>query len=279
MQINSIQYYQYNSVSSFKGIQIPRDREDISSRLSEYDKAYLRQGDTSGAMLPIMQVFCNEAEKYVKLKFNLNKNECDNLTILIRNAIRNKAKEILESTNEDPKANDFELRVGQYFWPETKWTGCRDACGAYVEPYQYTYTEKTDDRFVFRNRNFPIPFIIKTSPHNFDENSVNTEEHYYKDDIIDDFKKMLDPNIHGFNGCYITMEDNEGKPSTKLFVQKLIEENEELNKILANRKTIKASEVKNLAEVEPIYPYYDSLKDEFKEFKIPTYNLQGEYLT
>ena len=265
MQINSIQNYHNNSSSSFKGITIPRDRRDISSRLSEYDKACLRRSDTSGAMIHIMQAFCDKAESYVMAR--LSEKDRGKLAILIRNAIRNQAKAILERTN-NPKASDFELRVGRYTWTETKWSGCRDACGAYYEPYQYSYTEKSDDRFAFRNRNFPIPFIVKGSKCDFDKNLDNTEERYYKDDIIDDFQIMLYPNLYGFRGCYITLEDNKGNPSRELFVQKLIEENEELNKILANRKTIKASDVKNVSEVAPIYPYYDDLKDEFKKIEI-----------
>ena len=31
---------------------------------------------------------------------------------------------------------------------------------------------------------------------------------------------------------------------------------------------LKASDVKNVSEVAPIYPYYDDLKDKFKEIEI-----------
>ena len=245
MQINSIQSYQNCSNASFKGIYIPQNRIDIAKRVSRNTIKSLREFDTNSVMqkvMPaIMQKFCEEAEIIVEFMINdMGLKTSNKVKILIRNAIINKANEILENAKKDEKTSDFDLSVVQYYREKTGYGGGRDACGAYCEPWTYTYTERSSDRYAFRNNNFPIPFFIRENFYRFNEDPnllEDRENEYYFNSAIKAFRSLLDPEDEEFSVGYITLEDGKGNPTSEQLIQKLITENAELNEILNNLKT------------------------------------------
>lgn len=145
---------------------IPRSKRDISTRMENTARSYLRSYDTNSAMqkiMPaIMQRFCDEAGRIVEgMVEDSGLKKSKKVTILIKNAIRNKANEILVNSKQDKKTSDFDLSVGQYWWPETKWAGGRDACRANCGSWKYIVSNSSEDCYAFRNNNFPIPFLLK----------------------------------------------------------------------------------------------------------------------
>jgi len=241
----------YNSHQTFKGILVKN--KGMKEILTRRDIAELKKVNTRKVSLMCMQ----EATEMAEYKFFELHPECkiDGMKKLIRNAIRKKALELLNSTNER-KEIDFEV------------VPTHDR----IDGWNYYYTD-------FYSYNFPIPFIV-----GYGKDALNKDEDIYtiKDRFGNEDSESLENNLNfhtSTEGCK-DFSFAHGSGYEYACYNELVTKNDEIKSLLKSplfgkielieelKKEIKETadstkEVPKLAKIPVIRGHYEEISDEF----------------
>ena len=253
MRINSISAdkYQYTTKPSFKAIKITD--EAMLDQISRYDRRRLKRYNTREATRLIMQFFTEEAERTIP--YILGNDYKQIPSIVIRNSIRSRAKEILK---EKPKGIDFEPIIVQYYSTQEYWDNGDNfrRNGIFVEPVFRSVRIDGPYDLDYYSCDFPIPFTIsqKYNMDNYDDwEECNAEDVPCNEDLFSEigekFRYLTDPEYY---------EDCSSKVNisyeSRALVRELIEKNTELQNILQKIKAnaLQEKDITNIPEVPPI---------------------------